>query len=37
MVIYESGMATSIYEAMYRRVGKLPAGLAIATTFASFF
>ena len=37
MVIYESGMATSIYEAMYRWVGRLPGGLAIATTFAVAF
>jgi C4-dicarboxylate transporter DctM subunit len=37
MVIYESGMATAIYDAMYRWVGRLPAGLAIATTFAVAF
>jgi C4-dicarboxylate transporter DctM subunit len=37
MVIYESGMGTSIYDAMYRWVGRLPAGLAIATTFAVAF
>ena len=37
MVIYESGMGTSIYDAMYRWVGRLPAGLAVATTFAVAF
>ena len=37
MVIYEGGMATSIYEAMYRWVGRLPGGLAIATTLAVAF
>ncbi len=37
MVIYESGMATNIYDALYRWVGRIPAGLAIATTFAVAF
>ncbi len=37
MVIYESGMATNIYEALYRWVGRIPAGLAISTTFAVAF
>jgi len=37
MVIYESGMATDIYEALYRWVGRIPAGLAISTTFAVAF
>ncbi|HSR13111.1 MAG TPA: TRAP transporter large permease [Thermodesulfobacteriota bacterium] len=37
MIIYESGMATTIYEAMYRWFGRLPGGLAIATTFAVAF
>lgn len=37
MVIYESGMAANIYEALYRWVGRIPAGLAIATTFAVAF
>lgn len=33
-VVYESGMALSIFDAMYRWIGRLPAGLAIATTLA---
>ncbi len=37
MVVYESGMATSIYDAMYRWLGRLPAGLAISTTLAVAF
>ena len=34
IVIYQSGIAFSIYEAFYRWVSKLAAGLAIATTIA---
>lgn len=37
MVIYESGMATNIYDALYCWVGRIPAGLAISTTLAVAF
>ncbi|MFH1673624.1 MAG: TRAP transporter large permease [Pseudomonadota bacterium] len=37
MIVYESGTATSIYEAAYRWVGKIPAGLGIATCLAVAF
>lgn len=35
LVIYTSGLAYKIYDAMYRWFGRLPGGLMIATTFAA--